>query len=65
MTKRAPFHQSDVSRAVRGALKAGLPLGSFSVEIVAGTVRILPIATEAPKNDALEAERLMREAFGE
>jgi hypothetical protein len=65
MTARAQIRQADVARVVRGALKAGLPVGSFSVEVVDGIVRLLPIAANAPSDDAADMERRMREAFGE
>lgn len=65
MTRRAAVRQADVSRIVRGALKAGLPVGSFSVEVVDGVVRLLPVAANAPFDAADDAEKRMREAFGE
>lgn len=65
MTARARVKQADVSRVVRGALKAGMPPGSFSVEVVDGIVRLLPIAANAPSDPAADAARMMREAFGE
>lgn len=67
MTRRASIRQTDISRVVRGALAAGLPAGSFSIEVDAssGNVRLLPIAANSPSDDAAQdAERRMREAFG-
>ena len=65
MTPRATVRQADVRRIVQGALKAGLPPGSFSVEVVDGTVRLLPVAANAPSDAASDSERRMKEAFGE
>lgn len=65
MTPRAAIRQADVARVIRGALRAGLPVGSFSVEIVDGVVRLLPIAANAPSDEAAEAERRMKDAFGQ
>lgn len=44
MTRRAAVSQADVTRVVRGALAAGLPAGSFTVEVVDGIIRLLPAA---------------------
>jgi hypothetical protein len=65
VTRRAAVRQADVSRVISGALKAGLPAGSFSVEVVQGVVRLLPIAANGPLNDADDIERRMKDAFGE
>ena len=64
MTASAKVKQADVARVIRGALSAGLPAGSFSVEVVDGVVRLLPLAANAPLNEADEMERRMRDAFG-
>lgn len=45
MSTKAAFTQSDVVRAIRGALKAGLPPGSFSVELGDNVIRLLPVAS--------------------
>lgn len=65
MTKPAAFRQADVTRLVRGALNAGLPVGSFKVVVENGRAELLPIAANTPSDAASEAERRMREAFGE
>lgn len=65
MSRAAAVSQADVSRVVRGAIKGGLPVGSFTVEVEGGAVRLLPIAANAPLNAAQAAEKRMREAFGE
>jgi hypothetical protein len=64
VTAPAKVKQADVARVIRGALSAGLPAGSFSVEVVDGVVRLLPLAANAPLNEADEMERRMRDAFG-
>jgi hypothetical protein len=49
MTRRASFTQADYTRAIKGALKAGLPVGSFKVTVEAGVLTILPVAqSDAP-----------------
>lgn len=65
MTKPAAFRQSDVTRLVRGAIKGGLPVGSFKVVVENGQPVLLPLAANAPSDDAADMERRMREAFGE
>lgn len=65
VTQRAAFRQSDVSRLVRGALKGGLPVGSFKIAVENGQPVLLPIAANAPLDDAADVERRMKDAFGE
>lgn len=65
MTRRATVRQADVKRVVKGALDAGLPIGSFSVEVGDGVVRLLPTAANSPSNDDADLARRMREAFGD
>lgn len=64
MTARAAFKQADVTRLVKGALKGGLPVGSFKVGVENGQPVLLPLAANEPSDDAAEMERRMREAFG-
>ena len=65
MTKRAAFRQADVTRLVRGALAAGLPVGSFKVAVENGAPVLLPLAANEPLDDAADAARRIREAFGD
>lgn len=48
MSARASVKQADVTRVVRGALAAGLPAGSFTVEVGDGIIRLLPVAAGEP-----------------
>jgi hypothetical protein len=65
MTARAKVKQADVARVVRGAIRGGLPVGSFKIVVEGGRVEVLPLAANAPSDDAAEMERRMRGAFGE
>lgn len=60
MTKRAVFRKADLNRAAQVAKELG-----FEVRVEGATIRLLPIAANSPANAAEEAERRMREAFGE
>lgn len=64
MTRRAVVRQADINRVIRGALQAGLPAGSFTVEVVDGIVRLLPLAANSPLDAAQDAEQRMKDAFG-
>lgn len=63
MTKRAVVSQADYTRAVRGVLKAGWPVGSFKVVVENGRLEVLPLAANEPSDPAAEAARRIREAF--
>lgn len=63
--RRAAVRTNDVARMIAGALKGGLPVGSFKVVVENGLPVILPLAANAPLNEAEDAERRMRDAFGE
>lgn len=68
MTARAAITASEIKRrfraVVEGARAMGWADGSYTVEIVDNGVRVLPIAANAPSDDAQDMERRMREAFG-
>lgn len=64
MSRRATFTQAEYARAIAGAIRGGLPVGSFKVVVENGALAILPIAANAPSDDAQDMERRMREAFG-
>lgn len=49
---RPAVTKGDVERAVKGALAAGLPLGTFEVRVARGEVRILPCAPVEVKVEA-------------
>ena len=53
MSRRAPFRQSDVTRLLKGALAAGLPVGSFKVVVDKGRLALLP----SDQADALASDR--------
>ena len=38
MTRPAPFRQSDITRAVRGAKKAGMVVGRFEIDPTTGKI---------------------------
>ncbi len=65
MTARARFKQSEVTRMIKAALAGGLPVGSFKVVVENGLPVLLPIAANDPLDAAQDAERRMRDAFGE
>jgi hypothetical protein len=65
MTRRAAVRQAEISRIIRAAQKAGMAPGSFTVEVDGGRVRLLPAANDGALTAAQEAEKRMREAFGE
>lgn len=44
MSRKAAFSAADYARAVQGALKGGLPVGSFKIAVENGALAILPVA---------------------
>lgn len=61
---KVAFKQSEVTRLIKGALKAGLSPADFKVVHKDGVLSLLPAdASEAP-SEADDLERRMREAFG-
>lgn len=42
MTRRAAARQIDVTRVVRGAIKGGLPVGSFALVVDGARITLLP-----------------------
>lgn len=65
MTRRAAFTQSDATRLMKSALKAGLPVGSFKVVVEEGRLTLLPLAANESPDPAAECGRRIREAFGD
>lgn len=65
MTARAAFKQADLSRAIRAAIRGGLPVGSFKVVVENGRVEVLPIAANESPDPGAAVGRRIREAFGD
>lgn len=65
MTARASFKQADVTRLIKGALSAGMPVGSFKVAVENGQPVLLPLAANESLDEAADLERRMKDAFGE
>lgn len=65
MTARARFRQSEVTRLVKGALKGGLPVGSFKLSLENGYPELVPIAANTSSDPYADSARRIREAFGE
>lgn len=64
MTRRAAFRQSDVARLIKGALKGGLPVGSFKVSVENGLPVLLPANASDPLPSAQDAEDAWDRALG-
>lgn len=66
MTRRAPFRQADIARAIRAAMKAGLAVEGLSVRIEPGgaiEVRQAPPASAPDESASAMAEwRARRDA---
>lgn len=58
MVGRAAFKPKDLESAIRAALAAGLPAGTFAVEVRAreGSVRVLPAIPQVLQGDDLDDE---------
>ena len=64
MTKRAAFRTADVTRLVRGAIRGGLPVGSFKVVVDNGRLALLPASDADALPSAEEAEDAWDRALG-
>ena len=56
MSRRGAFSQTDVTRLIRGALAAGLPVGSFAVSVETDRLTLLPATPLDPLPSAHAAE---------
>lgn len=65
MTKRATFSQADYTRAIKGAVAAGWPVGSFKIVVEGDRMEVLPIAANSSSDPYAESAKRIREAFGE
>lgn len=64
MSRRANFLTDDVARMIRGALKGGLPVGSFKVTVENGLPVLLPTSAPDPLPSADDAEDAWDRALG-
>ena len=64
MTRKAAFTSADYARAVQGALKGGLPVGSFKIAVENGALAILPAKPTPSLPSADEAEDAWDRALG-
>lgn len=60
---RAAFRQADVTRAIRGVRKLGLPIREVVVDRN-GSIHVLTGLEDAAPSEAEDLEQRMREAFG-
>lgn len=61
---RPAIRQADVARVIRGALSAGLPVGSFSVEVGDNVIRLLPVAPAGAQGPSDDGEAEWDKALG-
>ena len=64
MTRRGAFSQADVSRLIRGALAAGLPVGSFAISVETDRLTLLPATPIDPLPSVTNAEDAWDRALG-
>jgi hypothetical protein len=64
VTRRAAFKQSDVTRLVKGALAAGVPVGSFKIAVDNGRVELLPVSGADAQPPAGQADEDWDKALG-
>jgi hypothetical protein len=64
MSRKAAFKQSDVTRLVKGAVAAGLPVGSFKIAVENGRLTLLPTEPSDALPSANDAEDAWDRALG-
>lgn len=62
MTARAAIRQADVTRALRGAAKAGVAV-RLVIDPRTGTIDVYPVDAVPTDREAQDLDRRMREAF--
>lgn len=62
--RKAAFKEIDIARMVRGAIRGGLPVGSFKVTVENGALTLLPLDHGSALSEADDLEQRMQEAFG-
>lgn len=61
MRASARFHQSDVTRALRAGLKAGVPV-AVRIEAATGDLLIFPVQPATPDTGGDEIDRMIARA---
>jgi hypothetical protein len=64
MTRKAPFRQSDLTRAIRGVVDAGLPVSEVRIDdnkiVILTSVSNTSAASSRIESDAAELDRALK-----